>query len=123
MTQPASKLHYLQAILAEIGKVKGFVAGYDYDAYAANVMAQYATERAILNISEAVRNLEKHARRDDPTFQLATLSPHIAWSNIKGIGNILRHDYETVTPSRIWTVVTAHLDGLEAACHEALRQP
>lgn len=36
------------------------------------------------------------------------------------IGNVMRHDYETVTSSRVWGVIADHLDDLERACVAAL---
>jgi uncharacterized protein with HEPN domain len=119
----SSKPHYLRAILYDIGNIKAFIGHYNLAAYSADLKAQYACERAILNISEAVRNLEKHERQSDPDFSLASLSSQIEWANIKGIGNILRHDYEAVTSQRIWSVITRHLDVLERACLEALQKP
>ncbi len=109
----SSKSHYLNAIIHDIRNIRAFVAGYDFSAYAADLKAQYAVERAILNISEAVRNLEKHEKRVDGEFQLVSISPNIEWASIKGIGNIMRHDYEDVTSSRVWGVVTGYHDHLE----------
>lgn len=94
------KKHYLEAIINEIRNIRAFVAGYDFDDYADDLKTQYATERAVLNISEAVRNFEKHGQRDDPDFQLSSISTDIEWNKIKGIG--MRHDYENVTSSRVW---------------------
>lgn len=114
------KKHYLEAIINEIRNIRAFVAGYDFNDYADDLKTQYATERAVLNISEAVRNFEKHGRRVDPDFQLKSITTDIEWNKIKGIGNVMRHDYENVTNSRVWAVISDHLDGLEKACTAAL---
>lgn len=116
----SSKSYYLSAILTEIGHLRAFVTGYSYDDYADDLKAQYAVERAILNISEAVRNLEKHGQREDPNFNLNSVGGDIEWSKVKGIGNVMRHDYENVTTSRVWAVIADHLDQLEAACGAVL---
>lgn len=116
-----SEVHYLNAIIAEIRAVRSFVSGMGFDDCAADLKTRYATERAILNISEAVRNLERHGRHDNPDFSLASVSTEIEWAKIKGIGNVMRHDYENVSASRVWGVVAGHLDGLEQACLRALR--
>lgn len=114
------KDHYLNAIVADIRAIKSFVVGMGFDDYADDLKTQYATERAILNISEAVRNFEKHGKRADPDFTLNSVSDDIEWAKIKGIGNVMRHDYENVTSSRVWGVIADHLDGLERACISAL---
>ena len=116
----SSRHYYLNAILSEIGHLRAFVAGYNYDDYTSDLKTQYAVERAILNISEAVRNLEKHGKREDPSFNLNTIGGDIEWAKIKGIGNVMRHDYENVTANRIWSVITSHLSQLETACYTAL---
>ena len=115
-----SKDHHLNAIIADIRNIRAFVAGYDFDAYSDDLKTRYAVERAILNISEAVRNFEKFGRQADPGFDLVSVSPDIEWAKIKGIGNVMRHDYENVTASRIWAVIDGYLDDLETACVVAL---
>lgn len=117
----SSSARYLRSIVEEIEILRSFVADHDLDSYSSDAKTRYATERALLNISEAVRNLEKHARRDDPRFALASLSPDIDWVGIKGIGNVMRHDYETVSSAKVWEVIASHLDSLERACLEALK--
>ena len=113
--------HYLNSILADVRNIKVFVTGLDFDAYASDLKTQYACERAILNISEAVRNFEKHGKRIDGNFELSMVSKDIEWAKIKGIGNVMRHDYENVTNSLVWQVTVSHLDHLEQACLKALR--
>lgn len=115
-----SKDYYLNVIIADIRAIQSFVAGMTFDDYADDLKTQYATERAILNISEAVRNFEKHGKQADPEFSLKSVSQDIEWANIKGIGNVMRHDYENVTASRVWRVITDHLGALERACEAVL---
>ena len=51
-----SKHYYLNAIIADIRAIRSFVEGMTFDDYTDDLKTQYATERAILNISEAARN-------------------------------------------------------------------
>lgn len=115
-----SKHYYLNAIIADIRAIRSFVEGMAFDNYADDLKTQYATERAILNISEAARNFEKHGKHVDCKFSLNSVSQNIEWSNIKGIGNVMRHDYENVTASRVWRVISDYLEPLEKACVTAL---
>lgn len=55
----SSDAHYLSAIIAEIANIRIFVVDHTSASYAEDVKTRYATERAIQNISEAIRNLEK----------------------------------------------------------------
>ncbi len=51
-------------------------------------------------VSEAVRNV----LTVDPA--IAERAPEIPWQNIRGVGNILRHDYGDVEAAVIWRTVT-----------------
>jgi len=39
---------------------------------------------------------------------------------VAGIGNILRHDYESIAPPVMWTLVRENLPSLERVCREEL---
>lgn len=80
-----SKHYYLNAIIADIKAIRSFIEGMTFDDYADDLKTQYATERAILNISETARNFEKHGKQVDCKFSLNSVPQNIQWSNIKGI--------------------------------------
>jgi uncharacterized protein with HEPN domain len=41
-------------------------------------------------------------------------APEIPWRQIVGIGNVLRHGYETVSDHVVWDIIENRLDPLEA---------
>lgn len=43
-----------------------------------------------------------------------TLIPDQPWSDIRGIGNIIRHEYDSVDPLIIWNIINRDLDDCEA---------
>ena len=63
-------------------------------------------QRAIEIISEASRAIP-----DD----LTNTQPDIPWRKIRGIGNVLRHDYEGLSDRILWNVVLDELPRLKAA--------
>jgi uncharacterized protein with HEPN domain len=68
--------------------------------------ARYIVERALLILSEASRAIPdslkgKHA--------------DIRWVGVRDIGNVLRHQYASLSPSLIWNVVRDELPRLRAA--------
>jgi uncharacterized protein with HEPN domain len=80
--------------------------------FAEDWRAQYIVERALLIISEASRAIpesskEKHA--------------DIRWVGVRDIGNVIRHQYASLSPSLIWNVVRDELPRLRAAI-AAIRQ-
>jgi uncharacterized protein with HEPN domain len=67
------------------------------------------------------------SRRRNPTTavdpdELKARHPGIPWRDIAGIGNILRHGYDSLDHAVIWGVVEAHLPPLKAAVEAMLRE-
>ena len=52
----------------------------------------------------------------------ADLCPSVPWREIRGLGNRLRHDYQSIDVGRIWLLIERDLPPLKAACHDALRR-
>ncbi len=69
-------------------------------------LLRLASQRALEIISEASRHL--------PDDLIAT-QPEIPWAQIRGIGNILRHEYHKIADPIIWAVITDHLPRLYQA--------
>ena len=72
-----------------------------------SAVAQLATERLLLNISEATRRI--------PDSEKAK-APDVPWQAIADIGNRLRHDYDDVNVEIIRSILDGgHLMQLRAA--------
>ena len=50
----------------------------------------------------------------------ADLCPDIPWREIRGLGNRLRHQYDTIDLTRIWLLIEHDLPLLKVACQQAL---
>lgn len=72
---------------------------------------QWLVERGVEIISEASRHLG-----DD----LKARNPEIPWQKVAGIGNVLRHDYESIAAPILWKLVQTDLPALEKACRSEL---
>lgn len=70
-----------------------------------------AVERCLERISEAVRKL-------GPSMD--ERRPGIPWRNIRGLGNIMRHDYDVVDDAAVERIVTQELSMLREACVDEL---
>jgi uncharacterized protein with HEPN domain len=57
-------------------------------------------------ISEASRHLPD---------ELLNHAPDIPWKKIRGIGNVLRHDYHKIADDVIWVVVVENIGPLKTA--------
>ena len=99
-------------IIENIERIERFTAGMDLKGFAANDEKVLAVKYALLTISEAAAKLGDLA---------ADLCPDIPWREIRGLGNRLRHDYESIDVVRIWLLLERDLPPLKTACGNALR--
>jgi len=83
----------------------------DLAAYEADAKTQAAVERKMLTISEAAIRLKDEAE---------VLCPGVPWRDIRGAGNWLRHQYDSVDLETIWNTVQDDLPPLKAAVRTAL---
>jgi uncharacterized protein with HEPN domain len=67
---------------------------------------RWIVQRAIEIISEASRAIPEELKR---------ARPEIPWPQVRGIGNILRHEYQGLSDPIIWRVVTDELPRLKTA--------
>ena len=96
----------LDDMLIAIARIAEETDGLAFEQFDANWRTQYIVERALLIVSEASRAIpdtlkEKHAG--------------VRWVGVRDIGNVLRHQYASLSPSLIWNVVRDELPRLRAA--------
>jgi len=99
-------------IVDNIGRIERITAGLDQKAFAANEEKVLAVKYVLLTISEAAAKLGDVA---------TDLCPEIPWREIRGIGNRLRHDYDSIDIVRIWLLLERDLPPLKTACENAVR--
>ncbi|MGU3536697.1 HepT-like ribonuclease domain-containing protein [Methylobacterium sp. A54F] len=100
---PRARLGHIQD---EIAQLRAATVGQTFASFAASYVMRRTTEHAILIISEAVRALPQ---------DMIDRHPGPAWPEIRGIGNVLRHDYFAVEPPVLWNILTLHLPPLADA--------
>ena len=79
------------------------------DGLADDRLRRAAVERTVEIISEASRRLPKAWKER---------FPDLPWSQIAGIGNVLRHGYDMVDPNIIYDLQGDDLDSLERVVRE-----
>jgi len=82
-----------------------FVAGLSFEKFRDDRLFFYAVTRALEIISEAARRL--------PT-ELRDRHPELPWRAIMGVGNVYRHNYDTVAEEYVWRTVHESLPALLA---------
>ncbi|UMY15984.1 DUF86 domain-containing protein [Methylobacterium organophilum] len=97
---PLLRLHHIRD---EIAALRSATDGISYETFHASYVLRRTTEHAILIVSKAVRTLPA---------DLLERHPGPRWNDIKGIGNILRHDYFAVDARVLWNILAEHLPAL-----------
>lgn len=105
----------LRDIVDAIGHIHSKLEGVSLETFQGDLDRRRIVERNVEIISEASRRL---------SADLKERYPDIPWPKVAGIGNVLRHDYDTVSPRILWNVARTDLAQLEMACKtELLRVP
>jgi uncharacterized protein with HEPN domain len=101
----------LTDIVEAIERIKLVVQDLTLETFENDWRRHWLAERGLEVISEASRHLPD---------ELKARHPYIPWRKIAGIGNVLRHDYESVSAPVIWKLVVDDLPVLEQACRQEL---
>ncbi len=96
----------LTEMLETIALIETALAGKTREDFGQDDILRLAVQRAIEIISEASRHLPDALLRQ---------APDIPWRSIRGMGNILRHEYHRVADDVIWNVAAGDLPALRTA--------
>ena len=101
-------------ILTNIQRIEFHIARIaDETEFVENATVYDAVERCLERISEAASKLGAEAE---------AVCPEIPWARIRGLGNVLRHEYDWVEGARIWYTIQDNLPQLKAAIERVVRQ-
>lgn len=93
----------LRDIAENIRSILDYTAGMDARAFLNDRKTQDAVERCLLRMAEAAVKLGPATEDRMPAHD---------WAGVRGIGNLLRHEYDGVDPAIIWSVVADDLPPL-----------
>lgn len=93
----------LEDILEHIELAESFAADIDEDGFQLDLQRIYAVTRCLEIISEASRRLPE---------EMKARHKSIAWREMAAAGNLYRHEYQHVTPRRIWQTLKIALPPL-----------
>ena len=89
-------------------------SGGSFDAFLSDSMLQHSVSFCILQIGELVGKLSEQLR--------ASTAQEINWGAIKGMWNIVVHDYGNVDLEEVWIAATRDIPTLESFCEALLTQ-
>jgi uncharacterized protein with HEPN domain len=101
----------LTDIIEAIERINSVLGNISLETFENDWQRQWLVERGVEIISEASRHL---------TDDLKARHPEIPWQKVAGIGNVLRHNYESIAAPVIWKLAQADLPALEKVCRAEL---
>lgn len=109
-------LSILQHIAAHCDDIEGFIArfGKDFGVFTRDRAYFNAVSMAILQIGELAGCLSEEYR--------VKTGKQIPWSNIKGMRNIVAHDYGSVDEGLLWETATEDIPFLHAFCSAEIKR-
>ena len=102
-----SSIPRLTDIVEAIERIRSEMADIPLDEFEGDWRKLWLVERGVEIISEASRRLP-----DD----LKARHSEIPWRTVAGIGNVLRHDYESIAAQIMWALVRDDLPSLDKVC-------
>ncbi len=104
---------HVEHILEAIRNIEADLAGHDFESFHADRRTRQLIERNLEIISEASRRLPD---------ELKEAEQQIEWRAIAGIGNVLRHDYQSSQPKVLWDTCQNDLKPLRSAARRIRRE-
>jgi uncharacterized protein with HEPN domain len=90
----------LDDMIIAIDRIAEETATLTFEQFAENWRARYVVERALPIVSEASRAIPESFKENHAD---------IRWIGVRDIGNVIRHQYASLSPSLIWNVVPDEL--------------
>jgi len=91
--------------------VASYIDGFDEKKFLGDRKTQDAVERCLQRITEAAIKLGDEAEN---------LIPGYPWKDVRGLGNRLRHEYDSIDAKQIWRIARDELPALAQRCRIAL---
>ena len=104
---------WLLDIVDNINAVEAYLGGMDAEAFAADQKTVDAVERCVQRISEAVIRIGEG--------RMEEIAPTLPFHAVRGLGNMLRHEYDRIDLRLLFVTVKDRLPELKVACEQALR--
>ena len=105
MTQNQYKnpLLYLDTMVDAIEHMLRYAKGKDFADYEKDSQLSDAIHMRLQVLGESASKLDIDFRDEHP---------HIAWSEIRALRNVIAHDYASVKPERVWSTIQRDLPDL-----------
>jgi uncharacterized protein with HEPN domain len=113
MKGPISELARVSHMVDAARQIEIFMTDVDHDIYQHDLKLQFAITRLIEIIGEASNHVQEETKRR---------FPDVEWRILKGVRNIIVHEYFGINYETIWVVTQQDIPTLLIQLEEMLRQ-
>lgn len=99
-------------IVDNVVRIEDYMSGMDFAAFTSDVKTMDAVERCLQRITEAIIHIGPETMR--------SVAPDLPVEAVRGLGNILRHEYDRIDVPTIYATIRDRLPGLREDCARAL---
>lgn len=103
---------WIEHIIENSDRIADYIADMRFEDFVADTKVRDAVERCVGRITEAAMRLGPE--------RMAAIAPDVPLNEVRGLGNVLRHDYDRIDPKLIWDTAQGDLPVLRAHCVRAL---
>ncbi len=101
----------LREIIEECDYILQVTRRLSFDDFKSDPTIRRAVERSFAIISEAAVKLGEDAE---------LLVPNMPWPDIRGLGNVIRHEYGDINYDTLWEICGDEIEPLRTACVEGV---
>jgi len=116
------RISWLRDIVNNCDRIGRHIAGSSRDDFAKDEKTNDAVERCLERICEAAKRLKDDERTSKVDRSLDQIYPDVPWSDVRGMGNVLRHDYEIIDIDLVWKTICKRLPVIRDAAARELER-
>jgi uncharacterized protein with HEPN domain len=114
------RIDSLRDIVRYCDQVDEFVAGFTQAQFEHDRKTYSAVLYSLQTIGEAAIRLDKEEKRLGEGGLIERLYPNVPWPDVRGLSNIVRHDYDEIDAEIIWKTAATSIHPVRDAARQEI---